>query len=119
MRFLFENGGRSGMRAAEDMGHGLKTWLKSPEFGCLYLDFSLSYDGLGELFRTEDQMTDDLADVLQAIKVRDRVQGMLTYAQEAEASEMVGLSYWAEAEALGLARSIAAEAPPAGPANRL
>lgn len=52
MRFIFENGGRSGMRDVEALAHGLEVMVDGLQrWGNLLVDHSPSFSGAGELFR--------------------------------------------------------------------
>lgn len=99
MRFIFENGGRSGVRDVEALGHALESWtLKT---GALLVDFAASNDQAGEVIRTVERLQNDLyggGDPEDS--VRHWMGGMREEcAQYAEA-------IWADCESLAIDRSL-------------
>ena len=97
MRFLFENGGRSGMRDAEALADHLETCGMHEEghqWGTLLVDFAATNDQPGEVFRTVDQWQ---AETREAFLGRKEWQAAL---------KVLAFQYWAEAEAMELARTV-------------
>lgn len=106
MRFFFTKGGRSGCWDLEALADYMDTWTTSTiqpntfgqkkieiaDWGDMWVDFSPTRSGLGELFKTRRRM---VADFLNAEEMRD-----------------LAARYWAEGEALIMSRATAANAKP-------
>lgn len=110
MRFVFENGGRGGMRDAEALSHGMAIWLLSQNMGALFVDFSVGRDQKGELFCSVEELRKALGDARRhALLERFPNQESLDAAYAKVANH-----YWAKAEAILLDR-VAKESTPAAP----
>lgn len=110
MRFLFEGGGRSGVRSAEDLGYALEAYCNDNlHLRDMLVDFSPTNDQPAKFFRCK-------ADLLHDITVE------IGACRESKASpamwQRLGGRYWAEAEALELSR-VAADSPSSGTNPRL
>lgn len=100
MRFIFENGGRTGVRDVEALADALDRWtLKT---GALFVDFAPSYDQPGEMIRTVERLQNELyegsdpEDLIGHWVVRGVREECVQYAE----------AIWAECEALAIARSL-------------
>jgi hypothetical protein len=106
MRFRFEHGGRSGIRDPEAFGFALDQYVEDHgRFGDLLVDFAATNDQPGELFRAKHVLLNDLSNAIG--DARERARGAARV-DLAGAYSALAARYWAEAEAMLLART----APP-------
>ncbi len=73
MRFLFEGGGRSGMRDVEALAHGLETWcdgFNQSRWRGLAVDHSPSFNCRGELFRELAPLLAEVSAAIEAERAR-------------------------------------------------
>ncbi|MYM83052.1 hypothetical protein GTP44_13935 [Duganella sp. FT50W] len=102
MRFLFENGGRTGAKNTEALAGALAGYfVAQPDV----LNVELESNAL-VLFRDEETLTRELSHCLQEAKERHGVQGRQFDQKDIyEALYVLAATYWAEAERLELDRS--------------
>ena len=108
MRLFFSKGGRTGCLTCEALADYMETLPYTyPDeddrdvfgthlVGEMFIDFSPDENGKGELFRSDDKF---LCDMFDACKIDDF--GVLNR----EGVRNLAASYWAEAEAIELARA--------------
>lgn len=114
MRFIFENGGRSGIRDVEAFAHALEAYNNDgrASFGRLLVDHSPIKSGPGEEFRAVHVLLADMSAAIQAAFDAKKGTGMPPDMDAMWAN--LASRYWAEAEAVELAR-VSAESTPATP----
>lgn len=116
MRFVFENGGRSGCQSAEALADYMEEFVRfTPQqpmsiqpgrieifdAGRLMVDFSPGRNGPGETFREAGRVR---LQILKAVQAAD------TEGERRAALRKLAASYWAEGEALELSRATEASA---------
>lgn len=82
MRFVFENGGRTGCLSMEALMDYMEM-IGEGGAGEIWIDFSPSKSGRGQLFKTHEQMKEDYLLTMDSRKL--------------------GARYWAEGEAIEVA----------------
>lgn len=98
MRFLFQGGGRSGIRSAEDLGHALEAYCNdNRHLQDMLVDFSGTYDQIGELFRLKCDLLHEITMALQ--ELRENKSSILNGPNLPAMWQHLGAKYWAEAEA--------------------
>lgn len=103
MRFLFENGGRSGCDI-EALSWALKCYSEDggkSQLGALLVDFSATNDQPGELLRNTLVLLNDIS---TAIGRAREAGGWRGPNMRVEVWDKLANLYWAEAEAMVLAR---------------
>lgn len=117
MRFLFEGGGRSGVRSAEDLGYALEAYCNDNlHLRDMLVDFSPTNDQPAKLFRCKDDLLHDITVEIGAC--RESKPSILHGPDLPAMWQRLGGRYWAEAEALELSR-VAAASPSSGTNPRL
>jgi hypothetical protein len=111
MRFLIEDGGRSGIRSAEDLGD----WFRAVweircsidtkfEYKSLLVDFSNTNDQQGEVFKTSAQLYDEQQNYYDQAKLSFHGDHSQSNFYENVWLDFA-LCYWSEAEAKLLSRT--------------
>lgn len=102
MRFLFENGGRSGIRDVEALAHALEAYNNEGRatFGRLLVDYSESKSGPGVEFRAVRVLLADMSAAMDAAIKAKKGTGMPPDLATMWAA--MAMRYWTEAEAAEL-----------------
>lgn len=117
MRFRFENGGRSGIRDPEAFGFALAQYVDDwCQFGDLLVDFAMTNDQPGELFRPKHLLLADLSHTIG--HARELARGAARV-DLAGAYAALAARYWVEAEAKLLARTAPIKRRRAGKSRRI
>lgn len=103
MRFIFENGGPTGLRSLDLFKHALVGFYHDKGVaGALLVDLSPTLDGAGEEFRAGHALMSEIRGAMREAEAKSEDGHMPDWGMM-----WAGLAsrYWAEAEAMGIARA--------------